>query len=184
MGQISYRLISKDIDLTEFTCKNKSIDDLLKDGYYSTLLKQGFCYEIIVRECVVGYFFYTYALVTCNEEAEDSQCSSLMDFDYPAIHIKFIAINEKYQRKKIGTNVLKLFIDRAGELHKGFPIRFVVLDALKDLILFYNNLGFQPIDENDIQNTSSTIRMFFDLLDDSERKRLDDYTNSVIQGGA
>lgn len=179
MGQILYKLLTKDIDLSKFTCNNPSIDKMLVDGYYSTLLKQGFCYEILVRNCIVGYFFYTYILITCNDEREDSFGGSLMGCDYPAIHIKFLAIDKKYQCKRIGTHVLRLFIANARKLHKDFPIRFIVIDALKNLCSFYSKLGFQPIDEQDINDNSSTIRMFFDLFDDDERKRLNNYINSI-----
>ena len=180
MGQISYRLLSEDIIINEFTCGNPSIDQMLKDGFYSTLLKQGFCYEIVIRDRIVGYFFYTYILVSCNDENMDSYCSTLMGFNYPALHIKFIAIDKKFQRKKIGTNVLRLFISNARKLHKDFPVRFVVIDALKDLESFYSKLGFQPVDDQDISANLSTIRMFFDLFDDDERQRLQDYISIII----
>lgn len=179
MGQLSYRVLSQDIDLQEFTCNNATIDNMLRDGYFCTLLKQGVCNEIIVHNIVVGYFFYTYTVISYDKKDDESFGSSLMDFHFPAIHIKFIAIHQKYQGKKIATHVLRLFIRNICATNERVPLRFIVIDALKTLQHFYSSLGFQPIDDDDIKDASSTIRMFFDLLNDSERSRLNEYTENL-----
>lgn len=184
MSKIAYKLLTEDIAVDSFRCDNTSIENQLKDAYYATLLKQGNCYEIIVRNTVVGYFFSTFCTFPYNPQ-DDCYSTTIMDTLFPAVHIRFIAINNKYKGHKLGQVILRLYISimrrSLPNYEQNLPVRFLIIDALKELYGYYLSVGFHAMDEDDMNNNEPVIRMIIDLISDSDYKKLQEYIDKQIQ---
>ncbi len=78
---------------------------------------------------------------------------------YPAIEIVFLAIDKKYQRKGIGSKILKKIIYKSIEISRSFSaITVLILSSEKDVVGFYKKNRF--IDFPDV----------FEILHDDCRK--------------
>ena len=94
---------------------------------------------------------------------EISDYESFLD-DCPAIHIEYIAIDERYQKHQIGTNVMNIVIKQIQKFASVWPVRVITLDAISDKVFWYKRLGFQEIYTNGIYFEGYTIPMFLDCL--------------------
>ncbi len=100
--------------------------------------------------------------------------SDLSEYCY-ALHIRYIAISEQYQRIGIGSNALGLLILQVQELCKTWPVRLITLDALKEKVEWYKSKGFVMFNEDDISNSKKDVAMYLDCLVDTEK--LERYTS-------
>ena len=90
-----------------------------------------------------------------------------------AVHIKYIAIDKKYQHKKIGTYVLKTIILNVLNLCQKLPITLITLDALADKYDWYKKNGFIAFNEDELKGSKSVIPMYINCIVD--RKAVKDY---------
>lgn len=81
-----------------------------------------------------------------------------------ALHIHYIAVDKKYQKKSIGTTILQTIIAQGLNICKQLPITLITLDALKDKYEWYKARGFQPFDENDLKKEITTIPMYMSCI--------------------
>ena len=58
------------------------------------------------------------------------------------LEISYIAIDEKFQKRGLGTIVLKSLVFRAKKFSDSLPIRYLILDAFKDKEAWYTSAGF------------------------------------------
>ena len=98
--------------------------------------------------------------------------------DFFSLHLQYIMIDKNYQEKGIGTVVLKHIISNAKELSSELPIRFLTLDAVSDKYKWYEERGFLPINDEDVDKGSLEIRMYLDCMDD--KSELEQYISSII----
>jgi GNAT superfamily N-acetyltransferase len=86
---------------------------------------------------------------------------------YPAVKIGRLAVSKKFANMGIGT----MIIDIIKELYENISLqnagcRFIIVDAYKNALSFYEKNGFRYLTEND-KNDSTRI-MYFDLKDCSK----------------
>ncbi len=53
-------------------------------------------------------------------------------------------------------------------IENNWPVRLIVLSALKERYEWYLKNGFQAIREEDLQNQEETIEMFMDMLQEKQ----------------
>ena len=84
---------------------------------------------------------------------------------YAAVEITYLAIDKRCQKKNIGTTVLKAIIKDIRSWCRRLPIRFIMIDALKERENWYADLGFFTInsDSSDAGNCA-TVKMLIDCL--------------------
>jgi predicted GNAT family N-acyltransferase len=81
---------------------------------------------------------------------------------YPAVKIGRLAVSKKFANKGIGTTIINTIIrlyKNSSLQHAG--CRFVIVDAYKNALSFYEKNGFKYLTENDKKD--STRIMYLDL---------------------
>ena len=168
MGRMLIKKIESDISKS-FDCGNSSINSLVYESYYPTILQHAYAFEVRIDERIMGYFmcrFSTIEIETCPEEIADYMSDNFKSC--ASLHIEYIAIDKLYQGYGIGRSVMNHIIQWSKRLCKMYPVRLITLDALKEKYGWYQDLGFLAFDENDIDDSSPTIRMYIDCLLEKE----------------
>ena len=169
---LNIRPISAKSETAAFDCGNPSIETRIKNAYYASLLREGYAYEIIANRQLVGYYMIT--LTTINgtgipEETREYTSGVYRSLRYAAVEITFIAIDQRYQHNKIGTTVLQGVIKDIRSLSQRIPIRFIVIDALKEKVGWYKKLGFFLLnDDLSAADNCATVKMLIDCFCDKE----------------
>lgn len=94
------------------------------------------------------------------------------------MEIKYLAIDQKFQRKKIGTAVLPIIIKSIKDYTLLFPIRLITIDARDDLIEWYKSFGFVEFPQNQEWQEGYTTKMYIDCMIRS--KELEEYLQSIV----
>lgn len=168
MGRMSIKKIESDISKS-FDCGNSSINSLVYESYYPTILQHAYAFEVRVDERITGYFMCRFS--TIEIEACPDEISNYMSENFKkcaSVHVEYIAIDKFYQGYGIGKSVIYHIIQWSRNLCRVYPIRLITLDALKEKYEWYQNLGFLAFDENDMADSSPTIRMYIDCLLEKE----------------
>lgn len=153
----------------EFDCGNMSINTLVEKSYYPTILQHAYGYDVCYNGKVIGVYmlkFVKILLDTCPDEISEFQSDLCKDCF--SVHITYIAVGKEYQKKGLGTIILKYIIKSVMDLCEKWPIRLITLDALKEKYDWYKSLGFCPLNERDMDNDEATIKMYMDCLLDAE----------------
>lgn len=174
MAKISIEKLDHDVLEKEFDCGNSSVNMQVQGSFYPTLLQYAYAYKISISDNVVGYYmikFRTIKMEKAPSEISEYTCSLIDECN--AVHIKYIAIDKKYQRKTIGTYVLKTIIVNVLNLCQKFPITLITLDALIDKYDWYKKNGFVAFNEDELQDSQLIIPMYINCILD--KKAVNDY---------
>lgn len=168
MPTLQIRPIGIDSETVRFDCGNPSIEDRIKHTYYASLLQEGYGYEIVANQQLIGYYMITFTMLNGDRiPVEDQQYSSgvYQCLRYAAVEITYLAIDKRYQGKNIGTTVLKAIIKDVRSWCHRLPIRFIMIDALKEKEKWYADRGFFTVngDSPDAGNCA-TVKMLIDCL--------------------
>lgn len=168
---IKTRRIGPDCETADFHCVNKSIECQIKVSYHASLLKEGYGYEILVNGIVVGYYMLGITIIheaALPNDDKDHSSGLHQEVRYGAIELVYLAIAEKYQGHKIGKTVLKSIVAKVRNLSRTIPIRYMVLDALKSKVKWYQDNGFFKNEEQEGSDGCPTVKMFMDFADHNE----------------
>lgn len=177
MSEILQRLLTKEV--SQFDCGEPSINEWIKESYYATLLQHGYAYELLYGEIVIGYYmvaFQTIDLAKCPEEISDRD-SGLTDY-VPCVHIKYLAIDKRFQHHGIGTGVLETIIKGVKELSLYWPVRLITIDALTHLVDWYKREKFKIFPYNEEWQEGYTVKMYRDCM--NFWNELENYENNII----
>ena len=169
MSKLTYRLLQQDVNPDDFDCGIDSINEYVYCSYLATLLQHGYAYQIEYKNKIIGYYMITInhiLLEDCNDEIAD-YTSGLSNYIY-SIEIKYLAIHRNYQRKGIGTEVLKSIIKGIKDFLYRIPFRLITIDARNDYIQWYKRFGFIECSKNSIGQEGYTTRMYLDCLQHEE----------------
>ena len=178
MGTLDYSLINVIEDTDDFDCNNPSINQLVSRSLYPTVLKQARTYKITMQGHRVG--FCSISILGISLEHSDAPVAEAFEGtpSFAAVKLDYIAIDTRVQSRGIGTIVLKYIVSEARELCKVWPIRILVLDALRDKISWYIKRGFQMINSSDLDGNTPTVRLYIDLISCEDAKKIDEYNSS------
>lgn len=179
MGSVSCALLEAESDLRNFDCGNPSINKLVTDSYFPHIVKQCMVYKILYSERRVG--FLSLSIIRISLDNSDAPVAEYFEKEpsFGAVKLDFIAIDMRLQRKNIGSVIMEYIIQKSQELYKTWPVRLLILEALRDKIEWYKKLGFKPINHLDLHGNSHTVQMYFDLMPEIDQKRNDMYSNSL-----
>lgn len=175
MPALQIRPIRRDSETDVFDCGNPSIEGRIRGSYFASLLQEGYGYEITVNEQLVGY--YMIALTVLNgknipQENEDVYSGVYQCQRYAAVEITYLAIDKRYQKHKIGTNVLKIIIKNIRSWCDRMPIRYIMIDALKEKEKWYADRGFFAVNNaSPDAGNGATVKMLIDCLCHEEELR-------------
>lgn len=163
-AKLQFSLVTQNVEKTSFDCGNQTINGYIKDSYYATLIQEAYGYRISAEELTLGYFqilFRELKMEDFPETISDYQASIKTD-TISALHIRYLAIDKKYQKKGIGTAVIKIILQDICDLSKKFPVRVVTIDAVIERVEWYKKLGFKELQKNTVSQDGITQAMFFD----------------------
>lgn len=169
--QVRLDIISSDINGC-IDCGVGSIQAMMVDAYYKTILRQAFSYNIVVNGKIVGNCMIKFGIF----KDEDYYCG---DPEYCAMDISYLAIDKKYQGNQYGSAALVMLILHVRNWAKQLPIRCLTLNAFNHLVEWYKKCGFVEYPrENDVRFPNCTP-MMIDLMDKS---KVEVYEYSLIGG--
>lgn len=165
MGNIVIEKLDHDVPENAFDCGNASINLQIQQSYFPTLLQHAYAFQVSLSDQIVGYYMIKFKTINLENAPEEvGEYSSSLINDCSALHISYIAVDERYQKKEIGTNILKVIVLQALNLCKKFPITIITLNALKDKYQWYRNNGFVAFDESDLEKEQVTIPMYMSCI--------------------
>ena len=181
MGNLQYRRVTREVENSSFTCGVPSIDDYVKNSYYPTIVQHAYGYSISGKGIVLGYYmimFREIKLADFPPEIADYD-PEIKERKISAVHIRYIAIDERYQHNKIGTFTIQTIIKSVKMLAVNWPIRVITIDAREDLVTWYEKLGFRKMITNTPGQDGVTVSMFFDYM--QQKDEFMKYMDSIYE---
>lgn len=158
--QIEFVDITMDEKTEGFKCEEPRLNSFLDhDAYYEHIMCLSKTKLVKVNNKLVGY--YTLALKPIETIIEDSD-----DIQYMGISLKYLAVDEKYQNRGVGTLILNNVLPMCQEFASSIGCRCLYIDAVDSKVEWYLKRGFQALNNknNNIYNT--TTPMIIDYQDD------------------
>ena len=182
MGTLQFKRVTQAVEEQPFDCGMESINEYVRNSYFPTITQQAYAYSIMASNRILGYYqvmFREIELDDFPEDISDYYDCNVKDEKISAVHIRFIAVDEKFQRHKIGTSTLQTIIKDIEELANAWPIRVVTIDARIDLVGWYEKHGFLKMKKNTVGQDMATVAMYFDCVKYSDE--LQEYVESQYE---
>lgn len=165
MGILQFKKITEDIKGKFFDCGVESINKYVQESYYPVLTQYAYTYSIMNEDKLLGYFQLLFREVAIEEFPDEiSEYDPEIKGTISAIHIRYIAIDKKYQRNRIGTATLKTIIKNVEQLADLWPVRVITLDAMVHLVPWYTRVGFVKMKSNTVGQNGVSEAMYFDCM--------------------
>lgn len=180
MGKLQFIEVDNKVEDATFDCGIESINNYIRESYYPHIIQNAYTYSIMYKDIILGYYqimFREIKLEDFPEEISDYS-TEINNSKLSAVHIRFIAIDEKYQKNGIGTAVLHTIIEKVRQLSIFWPIRVITIDAELDLIGWYSEIGFNKMIHNTAGQAGTTEAMYFDCM--NHMNQLKEYLDSKI----
>lgn len=171
--------------LMGFSCGEPSIDELIKKAYYETLLEKGYTYVAILNNRVIAVYqiaFITLSAEEISEDTNDHNWSGNSELRYGCLLIHYLAVEKTCQHRKIGSTILNGILKEISLLGRKWPVRFIIIDAVNDLVSWYKSFGFEPIRQMAVENAGFTTRMYYDCYhhDRAELERYEEPVSMIL----
>lgn len=157
--------LSRLVDTSGFDCGKPDLNDFLKKDaieHQELSIAVTYIFIHVDKNTIIGYYSVCCDAIRLSKEEKSSVGPQYPD--YPAIKIARLAVDKNYQRKGVGTLLLKDALGLAREVSKDTACRFVTVDALpeEDSVGLYNRFGFV---RNLVEQERSrrTISMRYDI---------------------
>ena len=116
-----------------------------------------------------GQRIVAFITLVCGEIAAENEVE-IADLDgaefrydhYPAIKIARLAVSTRYRKNSLGQSLVDFSLGRTKEVADIAGCRFVVVDAKRPSVGFYEKCGFRELDTDENRARSEPI-MFIDL---------------------
>lgn len=127
--------------LRDFKCGQQKLDDFIQKEALSFREEGlGITYVAFSDNELVGFVTISMADVRTKHMGDHGVPIGIEN--YPALQIGQLGVNEKIQRKGIGTQLVKWCMNKAIELSKDIGCRLLVLNSIPTSVGFYKNLNF------------------------------------------
>lgn len=136
--------LSKSHSLVGFKCGQQKLDDFIQNEaliFHEEGL--GITYLAFCGMELVG--FVTISMADVRTRQMEEHGVPIRVENYPALQIGQLGVDEKIQRKGIGTKLVKWCMFKAIELSKDIGCRLLVLNAIPESVGFYKSLKFTEL---------------------------------------
>lgn len=173
MDELQCTVINGNTNLADFCCGNDSVDALIHKAPYRHALHQ--CRTIQV--CLEGHILGVFTLSISGISMEETN-THMADYygdspQFGALRLDYVAVDRRVQNKGIGRRILAYVVTLAKAMYRDWPVRVLILDALREKVAWYSRCGFDVMDKGDLQADTPTVRMFLDLMSEDEKAALD-----------
>lgn len=179
METLQFKKVTQEIEDCEFDCGVKSINEYVRNSYYPTITQHAYAYSIMGGGKILGYYQIMFREIELEDFPDDiaEYDPGIKDGKISAVHIRYIAIDEKYQKHKIGTGTLQSIIKDVQEFSNSWPIRVITIDARLDLVKWYESIGFVKMKTNTVGQDGTSEAMYFDCK--KYTKELEEYLDDL-----
>lgn len=166
MTKIQFSEVNRDIESSAFDCGEPDINEYIRNSYYPLLLQHAYTYEIKADGMILGYYQILFRRIELDEFGDEisEHNPGFKESMISAVHIRYIAIDHRYQNKGIGTEIIKVIIRNVEGFVESWPIRVITIDAKDKLVGWYKKLGFVEMTKNPDEQDGYTTAMYFDCL--------------------
>ena len=181
MAKIQFERISSKNQLENFDCGNASINIDIKEAYFPDLLQHAYTYCVKSGETTLGVYQIMFREVQLDDFPEDISdfTTEIKDNTISAVHIRFVAVEKKYQHNKIGKMIVQSIIKQVEQLNLRWPVRIITIDALEDLVPWYESIGFKKAIYNPPESEGITVAMFFDCMSLDNKTKIEECHEEV-----
>lgn len=135
--------LDKKHNLDSFNCKYDALNDFLKNNAYLEQLNNfNITYLAIYEKNVIGYFSLLTDYIQLNKVDFPKEKSFK---NAPAIKIGRLAIDQKFERKGLGTSLLDNINMQISNISKIVGVKYITVDAYVSARHFYENNAFEYI---------------------------------------
>lgn len=158
LDKIGYRkLTNTTTGLDTFDCSKKEFVEYLKVSALNDQLEQiGQTWLFVYEKKIIG--FVTIAMAHMKKDEHESLQIDTYG-NIPALLIGHLATHKDHERNGIGRYMVSWAISKAVEYSESIGCRIVMLNPEKDVIKFYEKLGFIYVPHDDDEYDS----MFIDI---------------------
>ncbi|MBQ6982253.1 MAG: GNAT family N-acetyltransferase [Synergistaceae bacterium] len=163
MRTLRFKKVTQSVESSPFDCGVRSINEYVRWSYYPMLTHQAYAYSIMSRDKILGYYQVMFKDINLDKFPAHIADYSFDD-DYrktTAIHLRYIAIDKKYQGLKIGTAALEVIMGKCRKLADNWPVRVITIDAKVNLIQWYRKFDFQEMPRNAESQDGVTVSMYY-----------------------
>lgn len=166
MGILQFRKVTQSVENSPFDCGVESINYYVRHSYYPLIIQQAYAYSVASKDKVLGYYQVLFRDIELDKFPEHIAEYRFDDhyLKLTALHIRYIAIDKKYQRLGIGTSVMRTIIKNCRELADVWPVRVITLDANVNLVRWYSGFDFRKTLSNTAGQDGVTTMMFLDCM--------------------
>lgn len=166
MADLQVRFVTKEIEQSSFDCGVDSINQYIKQSYFPLLLQHAYTFQVSGNGIVLGYYQVLFREIELNDFPEDISDfqSDVKEQSLSAVHIRFIAVDKRYQGNRIGTAMLQMIVKSVMELSVSWPVRVITIDAVNHLTGWYEKIGFKRLLRNTPGQEGVTSAMYIDCM--------------------
>lgn len=180
MATLQFRRVTQQVESLSFDCGVNSINNYVKNSYYPLITQQAYAYSITCEKVLLGFYQIMFREIRLDDLPDDvsEYDSGIKDGFVSAAHIRYIAIDKRFHRHKIGTGTLRSIIKEVDLFSESWPIRVITIDARSDLVNWYKEEGFIELKRNTDGQDGTTVAMYFDCMKFSDE--LEAYIDSMV----
>ncbi len=143
--KIEAKILSRDDDLTAFTCGRKPIDDFIRyEAIDFQEQRLGVSYIFRYQEKIIGFLTLSMADLR-TEKMLTTDKLKVGKENYPALQVSQLAVCKEERGKGIGIYLCDFSLAKAYQFSKKVGCRFLVLNSKADVVGFYEKYGFKLI---------------------------------------
>ena len=171
MGTLQIKKVTQSVENSPFDCGVESINEYVRHSYYPLIIQHAYAYSIASEDKILGYYQVLFRDIELDKFPEQIADYSFDEhyLKVTALHIRYIAIDKKYQGRGIGTVVMKVIIKKCRELATDWPVRVITLDANVNLEKWYSGFDFQVMPSNVAGQEGVTTTMYLDCMRHSDK---------------
>jgi GNAT superfamily N-acetyltransferase len=129
-------------DISLFESNSSELNEFLKEdalkNQIELISKTYLCYY---SDQLIGYITFATDILKAEEVQKEERIEDILYKEYPAIKIARLAVDKKYERKGVGTFLLKFAVGKAYDISERVGCRFITVDSKKESIGFYKKSG-------------------------------------------
>jgi len=170
--------LHEEVKKEDFSCGKESIDNMVYEAYFTSLLQFSNAYKAVCDNETVGYFMTSLGSIRLDFAPESiAQYAGKKD-TISTLYIDFIAVKKELHGCGFGKAIMKIIEKKAETLIKQYEwnVRLITFNATKDNVDKYISWGFQQYGKEDVY----TVPMFKDLWMDQNRNCLMKYMEGMV----